>query len=133
MPRAKAVRSCSKSTGTNLAGVLTGLRGDTDAAFKNAAYIRRERFRMHRHTAVPMETRGLLAEWDAARGRLIRVRRGEELQFTNRRILAKQLGLSEEEIELIENDVGGGFGVRGEFYSEDFLIPFAAIHGWVGQ
>ena len=27
---------------------------------------------------------------------------------------------------MIENDVGGGFGVRGEFYPEDFLIPFAA-------
>ena len=27
---------------------------------------------------------------------------------------------------MIEPDVGGGFGVRGEFYPEDFLIPFAA-------
>ena len=27
---------------------------------------------------------------------------------------------------MIECDVGGGFGVRGEFYPEDFLIPFAA-------
>ena len=29
---------------------------------------------------------------------------------------------------MIENDVGGGFGARGEFYPEDFLIPFAARH-----
>ena len=29
-------------------------------------------------------------------------------------------------IRMVENDVGGGFGVRGEFYPEDFLIPFAA-------
>jgi aerobic carbon-monoxide dehydrogenase large subunit len=112
--------------GTNLAGVMTGLRGHADAAFKDAAYVRRERFRMHRHTAVPMETRGLLAEWDAAHGRLT-VSGAAKVAFTNRRILAKQLGLSEQAIELIENDVGGGFGVRGEFYSEDFLIPFAAI------
>jgi carbon-monoxide dehydrogenase large subunit len=28
----------------------------------------------------------------------------------------------------VENDVGGGFGARGEFYPEDFLIPFAARH-----
>jgi carbon-monoxide dehydrogenase large subunit/6-hydroxypseudooxynicotine dehydrogenase subunit gamma len=27
---------------------------------------------------------------------------------------------------MVENDVGGAFGVRGEFYPEDFLIPFAA-------
>jgi carbon-monoxide dehydrogenase large subunit len=29
---------------------------------------------------------------------------------------------------MIELDVGGGFGARGEFYPEDFLIPFAARH-----
>ena len=29
---------------------------------------------------------------------------------------------------MIEVDVGGGFGSRGEFYPEDFLIPFAARH-----
>ena len=46
--------------------------------------------------------------------------------FHNRRILAKQLGLPEDAITMIEADVGGGFGVRGEFYPEDFLIPFAA-------
>jgi carbon-monoxide dehydrogenase large subunit len=27
---------------------------------------------------------------------------------------------------MVEYDVGGGFGARGEFYPEDFLIPFAA-------
>ena len=32
----------------------------------------------------------------------------------------------EDAITMIEGDVGGGFGVRGEFYPEDFLIPFAA-------
>jgi carbon-monoxide dehydrogenase large subunit len=36
------------------------------------------------------------------------------------------MGLPESAIELVENDVGGGFGARGEFYPEDFLIPFAA-------
>ena len=41
-------------------------------------------------------------------------------------MLAKQMGLAEDAITMIESDVGGGFGVRGEFYPEDFLIPFAA-------
>ena len=50
--------------GSNLVGTLTALRGDVDAAFKDAAYIRRERFEVQRFTAVPMEPRGLLAEWD---------------------------------------------------------------------
>ena len=49
-----------------------------------------------------------------------------KVPFHNRRILAKQMGLAEDAITMIEADVGGGFGVRGEFYPEDFLIPFAA-------
>jgi carbon-monoxide dehydrogenase large subunit len=89
--------------------------------------VRRESFRVQRHMAMPLETRGLLAEWDGARGRLT-VNGGAKVLFFNRRTLAKQLGLAEDAIDLVENDVGGGFGARGEFYPEDFLIPFAARH-----
>ena len=49
-----------------------------------------------------------------------------KVPFFNRRILAKQIGLPESDIDMVENDVGGSYGARGEFYPEDFLIPFAA-------
>ena len=43
------------------------------------------------------------------------------------RTLAPMLGVTEADIgSMIEVDVGGGFGVRGEFYPEDFLVPFVA-------
>jgi carbon-monoxide dehydrogenase large subunit len=113
--------------GTNLAIKFRAVRGNAAAAFKDAPYVRRERFRTQRHMALPMEPRGLLAEWDAARGRLT-LSGAAKVLFFNRRTLAKQLGLAEEAVELVENDVGGGFGARGEFYPEDFLIPFAARH-----
>jgi aerobic carbon-monoxide dehydrogenase large subunit len=113
--------------GTNRAIKFHAVRGDAAAAFKNAPYVRRESFRTQRHMALPMEPRGLLAEWDAARGRLT-ICGGAKVLFFNRRTLAKQMGLPETAIEIVENDVGGGFGARGEFYPEDFLIPFAARH-----
>jgi aerobic carbon-monoxide dehydrogenase large subunit len=113
--------------GSNLAITFRAVRGDAAAAFADAPYVRRESLRTQRHMALPMEPRGLLAEWDAARGRLT-VCGGAKVLFFNRRILAKELGLPEGAIELVENDVGGGFGARGEFYPEDFLIPFAARH-----
>jgi carbon-monoxide dehydrogenase large subunit len=116
-----------EATGTNCALTLSAIRGDADAVFADAPYKRRERFRVHRHTAVPMETRGLLAEWDATRGK-ITVLGASKVPFPNRRILAAQMGLSVEAIEMVEGDTGGAFGVRGEFYPEDFLIPFAARH-----
>jgi carbon-monoxide dehydrogenase large subunit len=77
-----------------------------------------------------MEPRGVMAEWDATTGRLT-VSGAAKVPFFNRRILAKLMGLPEDAIAMVENDVGGGFGARGEFYPEDFLIPFAARH--VGQ
>jgi carbon-monoxide dehydrogenase large subunit len=112
---------------SNLAIRFHAVRGDAAAAFRDAPYVRRERFRTQRHMALPMEPRGLLAHWDAAQGKLI-VCGAAKVLFFNRRTLARQLGLPENAIELVENDVGGGFGARGEFYPEDFLIPFAARH-----
>ena len=111
--------------GTNHAITLTGVKGDADAAIRDADYVRRERFRVQRHTAVPMETRGLLAEWDAKLGRL-KISGLMKVPFAVRALLARLMDLPEESIEAVENDVGSGFGMRGEFYPEDFLIPFAA-------
>jgi len=111
--------------GSNRAITLSAVKGDAAGAFKRAPYTRRERFSVQRFTAMTMETRGLLAEWDSAKGHLT-VTGLTKVVFHNRRILAKQMGLAEDAITMIEADVGGGFGVRGEFYPEDFLVPFAA-------
>ncbi len=51
---------------SNRAALFIADDGDVEAAFRNAAYTRREQFRVQRMTAMTMETRGLLAEWDAA-------------------------------------------------------------------
>ena len=107
--------------------VFIGVKGDAEVAFRDADYVRRDRFIVQRYTALPMELRGVLAEWDAAQGRMT-VLGAAKVPFFNRDTLAAMLGLSPAHVDLIENDVGGGFGARGEFYPEDFLIPFAARH-----
>jgi carbon-monoxide dehydrogenase large subunit len=111
--------------GQNRAMTFTAQCGDADAAFDTAPYVRRERFRTGRHYGSTLEPRGILAEWDEPSGRLV-VSGAAKVPFFNRRILAGLLGLPEHAIDMVENDVGGGFGARGEFYPEDFLIPFAA-------
>ena len=116
-----------EEAGTNAAMIFTGVKGDADAAFRDADYVGRHRFAVQRHTALPMEPRGVLAEWDAVEGRMT-VLGAAKVPFFNRDTLAAMLGLSPDQVDLIENDVGGGFGARGEFYPEDFLIPFAARH-----
>jgi len=110
---------------SNIAGTLVAAKGDAAAALRGAPYMRRERFKVQRFTAVPMEPRGFLAHWDAAAGRMT-VFGAAKIAFPNRRMLAPMLGLEEGAVRMVVNDVGGGFGARGEFYPEDFLIPFAA-------
>ena len=111
--------------GSNVAIRWTAMRGDAERAFADADYVRRETFRIQRHAALFMEPRGLVAQWDAGLRKLT-LWGAAKVVFANRRILAASMGLSEQQIEMIEVDVGGGFGSRGEFYPEDFLIPFAA-------
>ncbi|HEY6259861.1 MAG TPA: xanthine dehydrogenase family protein molybdopterin-binding subunit [Xanthobacteraceae bacterium] len=112
-------------TDSNRAALVTAGKGDVEQAFRAAAYRRRESFRTQRLSAMPMETRGLLAEWDGAAGKL-KVSGAAKLPFFNRRAMAQMMGLPEEAVDYLEFDVGGGFGARGEFYPEDFLVAFAA-------
>jgi len=111
--------------GTNLAGEIHVSFGDVDAAFAEADLVVEERLYSQRHGAVPMEPRGLVAE--GADGGGVTVWGAAKVVHTNRRILAALLGLPEDRVRLVELDVGGGFGGRGEFYPEDFLIPFCAL------
>jgi carbon-monoxide dehydrogenase large subunit len=100
-------------------------RGDVDAAFEAAYYVRRERFTVQRHTGVPVETRGLAAVWDADEQR-VTVFGITKVPFFNRSMLASMLDLPQSSVVMKVADAGGGFGVRGEFYPEDFLIPAIA-------
>ena len=123
--RARTMCCCSRRPAATSPAPSRPCVGDAEAAFENAPYTRREHFKVQRHGAVPMEPRGLLAEWDAAKQR-VTVSGVCKVPFPNRRMLAQMMELPEASIRMVEYDVGGGFGVRGEFYPEDFLIPFAA-------
>ena len=111
--------------GSNVALEYTARQGDAEAAFAAAHYTRRETFYVQRHAAVPMEPRGLLAQWESGTGRMV-VQGAAKAPFATRQILCQLMDLPLSSVDMIELDVGGGFGARGEFTHEDFLIPFAA-------
>ena len=100
--------------------------GDVDAAFQQAELIVRERLSMQRYTGVPIETRGVIAQEDPISGELVIWVSGQ-WPHTTRTLAARMLGRSEGRIRVIVPDVGGGFGVKEEFYPEDLLVPFAAL------
>lgn len=111
--------------GSNVAITWKAFKGNADEAFEQAHYVGRGSFKVQRHAAMFMEPRGFVAEWDEKEGKLT-VWGAAKTAWHNRRTLAVQLGLKLEAVDLIEVDVGGGFGSRGEFYPEDYLIPAAA-------
>ena len=119
-PRASAPRLFAEG---NVAAAWTTVIGDVDAALRDAACVVRERFSTGRQTGAPLETRGLVAEWDGAG---LTMWGTTKVPYFNRRVLAAMLELDEAQIQFPETDVGGGFGSRGEFYPEDFLIPWTA-------
>ncbi len=113
--------------GTNVAATITFNMGDFDSALAAADHVITETLRVGRHAAVPLETRGLLAEYDPEAGHLT-VWGAAKIPHVNRGILTKLLGWTDESrVRMVELHVGGGFGARGEFYPEDYLIPFAAM------
>jgi carbon-monoxide dehydrogenase large subunit len=114
------------TAGTNLAADFTVEHGDVEAAFAAADVVVRERIRCQRHAAVPLETRGLVAAYDADADELT-VWGAAKIPHVNRRLLAGMLGRPEDRIRFVELAVGGGFGARGELYPEDYLIPWLAL------
>jgi carbon-monoxide dehydrogenase large subunit len=112
--------------GNNVA-TITMRVGDVDAALARAAVVLREQFRYPRQTAAALETRGLVAVPPDPRGGELHLIGSTKCIHINRTILAPIFGIPVGALRLTEVDVGGGFGVRGELYPEDVLVPLAAM------
>jgi carbon-monoxide dehydrogenase large subunit len=100
--------------------------GDVEAAFRQADARVRERFVIPRYVGMPIETRGVVAQWDARDGALTTWNGTQVVHFVQQGLVAA-LGLPPHKIRVIAPDVGGGFGTKANGYAEDLLIPAAAI------
>jgi carbon-monoxide dehydrogenase large subunit len=110
---------------TNLIGEFSVGRGDAAAAMVRAPHRLKRRFYHHRYAAVPMETRGVVAEYDR-RTDTMTIWSSTQVVHWVRREAAGLLGLPEVRVRCVALDVGGGFGGKGHVYPEDLLITFVA-------
>ena len=99
--------------------------GDADAAFAAADRIVRASIDVHRHQPVPMECRGLIASWDPAAEQLT-IHASTQSPHMMRMILPAQVGIPMDQIRVIAQDVGGGFGLKNSVTREDVAIVAAA-------
>src|SRR5215813_1628997 len=100
--------------------------GDVDAAFRTAHAVVALDLAIGRHSGVPMETRGAIARYDAARD-VLELHGAAKVPHWNRDSIARMLRRSPARVHLFEGHVGGGFGIRGELYPEDVLVCLAAL------
>ncbi|CCF19977.1 Carbon-monoxide dehydrogenase [Pseudorhizobium banfieldiae] len=96
-------------------------RGDVDAAFEEAAVIVKGRFRMTRKTAVPMENRSYLAQWDG-RKQSLTLHTSSGSPGIIRDVLSGCLDLPGTRLRVVAPDVGGSFGAKGSLYPEEMLV-----------
>ena len=63
------------------------------------------------HAAAPIETRGIVVEWDAASGELM-IWSATQSSHEVRSVASRVLGLAENRIRVVMRDTGGGFGQK---------------------
>jgi carbon-monoxide dehydrogenase large subunit len=100
--------------------------GDLGAAFRVAHAVVELDLTIGRHSGVPLETRGAIARYDAARD-VLEMHGAAKVPHWNRDNIARMLRRDPSTVHLIEGHVGGGFGIRGELYPEDVLVCLAAL------
>jgi carbon-monoxide dehydrogenase large subunit len=110
----------------NVAAHVRQSRGNYAATRARADRIIARRFRYDHGASSPIETRGIVANWDA-RGNQLTVWDTTQGPVFLRNGLAAMLGLNERNVRVIAPFVGGGFGPKIMlFYPEEVVIPWAA-------
>jgi len=111
----------------NVAAWVHQSKGDYAAAAARADRIISRRFHYDHGASVPMETRGVVAKWDAKASQLTVWDTTQAPVFV-RNGLAAMLGLGERQVRVVAPFVGGGFGPKiMMFYPEEVLLPWAAM------
>src|SRR3989475_2952651 len=112
--------------GDNLAGRVRLSRGDVTAALQSAPGRASMTLSIGRAGGQPMETRGLVAEYNAMAG-LLTVWASSQVPHQVRQFICDLLALEPHRVRVLAPDVGGGFGAKLIVYPEDVLIPLLAL------
>ena len=99
--------------------------GDVAGAFGKAAHIVEGRYVVGRHSGVPMETRGCIAEPDRGRKQLFMW--GPVHTHDCQRLIAQVLELPLADLRMKHVDIGGNFGVKGGVFPEYIMVGWAAM------
>ena len=99
--------------------------GPVDEALGAAAQVVEGEFQLARQAPLPLETRGVIASWDAPSAQL-RVWTSTQVPDIVRRGLCLALDIREAAIHVLAPDVGGGFGLKAHVFPEEIVVAALA-------
>jgi aerobic carbon-monoxide dehydrogenase large subunit len=124
----KGTASVHDDLGSNVASHVHQTKGgDYRSAAAKAAHVIKRRFRYEHGISSPIETRGVVAQWNARSGQMTIWDTTQAPVFI-RNGLAAMLGLGERQVRVIAPFVGGGFGPKiMMFYPEEVTLPWISM------
>src|ERR1700731_1212392 len=113
--------------GSNVSAHVRQTKGNYAVAAAKADRIIKRRFHYEHGISSPIETRGVVAQWDG-RANQMTVWDTTQAPVFIRNGLAGMFGLNERQVRVIAPFVGGGFGPKIMlFYPEEVVIPWVAM------
>jgi carbon-monoxide dehydrogenase large subunit len=100
--------------------------GDLAGAFERADGVVKRRFTAARHTGTPLETRGIVAEYDSGLESLT-IQCNFQDVYLARAIIAEVLDMPPSQVRVASPDSGGGFGVKLPVYPEELAVACLSL------
>jgi carbon-monoxide dehydrogenase large subunit len=97
-----------------------------DAALARAHHITRLSLYNNRITAVSLEARGCIGEYDPGTRRYTLYSSTQNVHGVRQVLAHRILHVPERQVRVVARDVGGGFGMKGEVYPEEAVLVWAA-------
>jgi carbon-monoxide dehydrogenase large subunit len=107
--------------GTNISFALKVESGDVEAAFKDGTIEIEDTFRFGRHTAVTLEPRAIIADYNSSEEQLT-VYHATQTPYQFQDLYSRSYGIAESRVRVIAPDIGGSFGMKLHVYHEDMAV-----------
>ena len=118
---APAAPKAHRNAPHNIVAELELTFGDIEQAFRGAQHVFCQTLQQSRGGSQSIECRGCVAVHDPVEDRLT-VWSSTQTPHAAMRLIAEMLGREEKSVRVIAPDVGGGFGPKLVFYSEELVV-----------
>ncbi|MBX9589679.1 MAG: xanthine dehydrogenase family protein molybdopterin-binding subunit [Hyphomonadaceae bacterium] len=124
--RAQGSPLINPEIGGNVSFHLKVESGSIDEAFRAAPAIVESTYLFGRHTAVTLEPRAIIADYDPSEERLT-VHHATQTPYQFQDIYSRHYGLREARVRVVAPDIGGSFGMKLHVYHEDMAVVGLSI------